>query len=163
MNRADLKKARLERAYELYADRLYRIALAQLGSDADAQDAVHDVFTRFFTSDISFHDSEHESAWFIRVLLNRCRDLLRRRKYRTHLDIDDAHDIPAAEVEDYGELIAAVSSLPEKYREAIVLHYLEDIPVDMVARALSISVSAAKMRLMRGREMLKTKLERNDL
>lgn len=163
MSKADSKKAKLERAYDLYADRLYRIALTQLGNDADAQDAVHDVFTKFFTTDIVFLNNEHERAWFIRVLLNRCRDMIRRGKLRTHTDIDDAHDIAAEEKDDHSELIAAVHSLPDKYRTVIILHYLEDIAVEEIAAALSLSVSAVKMRLMRGREMLKTELERNNL
>jgi RNA polymerase sigma-70 factor (ECF subfamily) len=50
--------------------------------------------------------------------------------------------------------------LPVKYREVIVLHYLEGYGIKEIAAALSLSESAVKMRLTRGRELLKSELSR---
>ena len=49
--------------------------------------------------------------------------------------------------------------LPEKYRAVFVLHYLEQMSVTDVAKSLGLSQSAVKMRLSRGRELLKEKLD----
>ena len=72
-------KADLEAAYGRYADMLYRLALSHLGVVEDAEDAVHDVFEKYINTSPSFKDGEHEKAWFVRVTVNRCHDLLRKR------------------------------------------------------------------------------------
>ena len=151
-------KADLEAVYNRYADMLYRLSLSHLGVVEDAEDAVHDVFEKYINTSPEFKDSEHEKAWFIRVTVNRCHDLLRKRSKRNHEAIEAAYDI-AHEDSEEPDVFRVVHSLPEKYRSAIVLHYLEGYSVEETARLLRITVSAAKMRLARGREQLKLILE----
>ena len=55
-----------------------------------------------------------------------------------------------------------IQKLPEKYKTPIILHYLEDIPVERIAKILGITLSGAKMRLKRGRDMLREKLGDTD-
>jgi RNA polymerase sigma-70 factor (ECF subfamily) len=59
-------------------------------------------------------------------------------------------------------LDSALASIPEKYRIAVTLHYLEGFSVEEIASILRIGVSAVKMRLSRGREALKDKLEKEE-
>ena len=141
---------------------LYRIAVAQLGGSDEAMDAVHDVFLRFIDSDPKFSDTEHEKAWFIRSVINRCHDILRRKKVRNHLSVDEIHHLAAdtAQSEAIIQLRAALASIPEKYRIVVTLHYLEGFSVEEVAAILRIGVSAVKMRLSRGREALKQTIEK---
>lgn len=141
-------------AYDRYADMLYRLALTHLGSREDAEDAVHDVFAKYISASPSFKDSEHEKAWFIRVTVNRCHDIFRRRARRNHLALEEAENISHT-YEDEPEIIRIVHSLPEKYKSAIVLHYLEGFSVEETAKILSLTASAVKMRLSRGREYIK--------
>ncbi len=146
----------LENAYRKYADTLYRIALSHTGHRQDAEDAVHDVFLRFVEKAPVFADQKHEEAWFIRVTINRCLDLLRRNKRRGTLALDENIDRPAEPDEpEESETLEAVRRLPPKYKDVILLHCLEEKSVEATAEILGISVSAVKMRLMRGREMLK--------
>ena len=69
------------------------------------------------------------------------------------------------ELEDYGiekdgsEVLNSIFALPEKYRTVFVLHYLEEMSVADVAKALGLTQSAIKMRLSRGRELLKDRLD----
>ena len=58
-----------------------------------------------------------------------------------------------------GEVLNSIFALPEKYRSVFVLHYLEELSVADVAKGLGLSQSAVKMRLARGRELLKEKLD----
>lgn len=148
---------KLSEAYERYSDILFRIAVAQLGSSDDAMDAVHDVFLRFIDSDPVFSDTEHEKAWFIRSVINRCRDILRHKKVRNHLSVDEIHYLADEDSQSQTlfQLRFALASIPEKYRVAVTLHYLEGFSVEEIASILKISVSAVKMRLSRGREALK--------
>lgn len=162
MTMASLDRERLAAVYERNADVLYRVALAQLQNREDAEDAVHDAFSKFYRKIFSFTDEEHERAWFIRVTLNCCHDIRRKRMYRNHASLDEAIEIPDRESHDatggIEDIMDTVSRLPEKYRAAVVLHYLEDMPVDTAAKALGISESAMKMRLMRARELMRKSL-----
>lgn len=157
----DVNATRFEEVYERYADLLYRLAFAELLNQADAEDAVSDAFERYLTHAPAFSTREQERAWLVRVTVNRCRDLYRRRKLRTHASLDEA-DALAAPSEDLSALFLALSELPIRLREAVTLHYLEGFSVDEVGRLLHCSPSAVKMRLARAREQLKPKLKGED-
>lgn len=142
-----------ESLYDQYGDMLFRVCFSILVSHSDAEDAVQDVFYKYITKKPLFSDEEHAKAWLIRVATNRCKDMLRSRKIRSA--------IPLEEIEEYeiepeqGELLSHVFALPLKYREAIVLHHLEGYSVAQIAQTIGLSESAVKMRLARGRELLK--------
>ncbi len=149
--------ADFEAAYDKYADMLYRIALSDLGNTHDAEDAVQEAFVAYFSYKGSFDSEEHRKAWLIRVLINKVRDELRRKKVRAFTPLDEIAELASAPEEDRG-VIAEIMKLPEKYKTPIVLHYLEDIPVERISKILGITLSGAKMRLKRGRDMLREKL-----
>lgn len=157
-------KTDIAAVYDKYANFLYRIALTHVRSEDDAQDIIQDVFAKYITASPVFNDDEYERAWFIRVTVNRCRDILRRNKLRNHLSIDDYTHTLEDESNDNSslrvEIISALNALPEKYKTVIVLHHFEDLTVEQTAKALRLSVSAVKMRLLRGREQLKIILEK---
>ena len=145
-----------EEIYGKYSNMLYRLALTHLLSREDAEDAVHDVFMKYMNSTPRFFDAEHEKAWFVRVTVNHCHDLARKRKLRTHSPLEDAAEL-CAEI-GAGEVTEAVLGLEDTYKTPILLHYYEGYSVEECARMLRISVSAVKMRLARAREKLKIEL-----
>lgn len=149
----------LEKTYQRYADMLYRIALSYTGRREDAEDAVHDVFIKYLEKPPIFADEKHEEAWFVRVTINRSLDILRRDARRGFVPLDENADKPELPDEGAGEILAAVNSLPPKYKSVLLLHCLEEKSVEQTAMTLGISVSAVKMRLVRGREMLKKRME----
>ncbi len=145
-----------DKVYDTYADMLYRVSVSILQSRDDADDAVQNAFCQYLEHAPSFRDAEHEKAWLIRVTVNQCKDLLRRRKIRAWLPFDELPELAAP---DAGSPVTeAIASLPDKYREVIVLHHLEELSVRETAAALTISESAVKMRLTRAREMLRAYL-----
>lgn len=152
----------LETAYDKYADMLYRLAFSHLRRREDAEDAVQDVFTKYMNTSPRFTDDEHERAWLVRVTVNRCHDMLRRGKVREHDSLDDISEIPDEEGENTSGVLQAVFALPEKYKTAITLHYLEGFSVEEISLMLGISLSAVKMRLSRGREILKDLLDKEE-
>lgn len=164
MNISGERKEKLNELYEKYADMLFRIALSQLGNSEDAMDAVHDVYLKYFDTLVSFKDIEHERAWFIRATVNRCHDIGRYKKIRSHPSLEEISDALADsdKSEAAQQLGRALSAIPEKYRIAVTLHYLEGFSVEETASILKIGVSAVKMRLSRGREMLKNYIETED-
>ena len=139
--------------YSTYADMLYRIAVSVLRSSDDAEDAVQNAFCRYLDKAPEFRDREHEKAWLIRVTVNQCKDLMRRRKLRTWLPIEALVDVGVRPKST--PALDAVSELPEKYKAVVILYHLEEMSIDEIASALSLSPSAVKMRLSRAREMMR--------
>ncbi|UVI29423.1 RNA polymerase sigma factor [Paenibacillus spongiae] len=143
--------------YSLYGSMLFKIAMVHLGNKSDAEEAVQEAFMKLLYKAPEFVDLEHEKAWVIRVLINICKNVsgsLWRRRV-VHTEQIEAYCSSAADA----ELIECVLRLPFKYKAAIHLFYYEDYSVKQIAEALRISESAVKMRLARGREMLRFEME----
>ena len=144
-------------AVDEYGDMLYRLCLVMLRNSADAEDAVQETYIKYMLSSPPFNGDEHEKAWLITVAANKCRDMLRFRK-RHAADSDDILRDRAAETESRG-VLEALLEVPEKYRIVLTLHYIEGYKVDEIAKMLGKTPSAVKMRLAKGRELLKEKLQ----
>jgi len=147
--------------FERYTNLLYRLCYSILLVREDAEDAVQDVFLKYYRKQPTFADEDHEKAWFIRVAVNHCKDILRRRKLREFIPLSEVEELLAekeAEADDSG-VLQALFELADRYRIVMILHYLEGYPVKEVARLCGISQSAVKMRLSRGREQLKERLK----
>lgn len=153
----------IETAYDLYADLLYRVALSHTSDSEDAMDAVQDVFVKFAKEQKTFADEEHRKAWLIRVTVNRCHDLHRKRRLRLYTPLEEALDVPADDRTIENSVAQTLSTLPDKYKTVLILHYLEGFSVNELADILKLSVSAVKMRLTRAREQFKVSCEKEDL
>lgn len=158
------RKPNIDAVFLRYGDMLYRLALTRLGNDADAQDVVQDVFEKYITSHPDFKDDNHEKAWFLRITVNRCHDLLRREKIRTYIPLDNATHIADDTQEGLKDLLSLMEQLPPIYKDMVILHSLEGFTVEESAQILNISLSAAKMRLLRAKETLQAlRKENNDV
>lgn len=152
-----LENDNLESNYEKYSKKLFRLSFSILGSQVEAEDVMHDVFMKYLDKLPSFNDEKHEEAWFIRVTVNLCKDYLRKSKVRKYIQIEDLGDYG---IEDkQAEDLSFVMKLPEKYKTIVILHYLEGYSTHEISKFLSISESGVKMRLSRGREMLKESIQ----
>ena len=143
-------------AYAAWGATLYRLAAMYVGSAAEAEDVLQDVFVKLLSQKRTFQDQEHQKRWLIRVTVNLCKDHLRSARRRETVPLED-RDMPGRE-EDR-ELLALVLSLPEAYRAAVHLHYYEGYSVSEIGRILGLGESAVKMRLKRGREYLRLEME----
>lgn len=144
-----------EELYRSYGTMLYRICLTYLHSSHDAEDALQDIFCKYLLKPRLFKSEEHKKAFFIKVTANHCKDILRHRKRRKIFEYsDEVGEETYEQTEDFG-VLEKIFALPEKYKEVFVFHYLENLSVSEISEAVGISESAVKMRLMRGREILK--------
>ena len=150
-----------EALYETYAHMLYRLAYAELASGHDAEDAVAEVFLRVLQAPPAFRDAQHEKAWLIRVLVNHCRDLRRKKSVRAYTPLEEVTALSAGEKEDTG-VLSAVMKLQESNRIAVLLHYFEGYSVEETAKILRTTAAAVKMRLARSRSALKSMLKGAD-
>ncbi|MFC5468201.1 RNA polymerase sigma factor [Cohnella suwonensis] len=157
MQTETLPNGDFSRKYIQYGGMLFKISMVHLGNRSDAEEAVQEAFIKLVYKAPAFGDPEHEKAWVIRVLINICKNMtgyLWRRRV-IHIERIETYCDSATDA----ELLESVLRLPFKYKAAIHLFYYEDYSVKQIAEALRISESAVKMRLRRGREMLKMELE----
>ena len=147
---------KFETAYDTYSAAVYRLALVYLGQRADAEDVTQEVFVRLLCRAPAFTGEEHKKRWLLRVAANLCRDQLRGLWRKQVSVLEDT--LPAAPAEER-EALDAVMALPEQYKLPIHLYYYEGYSVAEIAEILKLGQSAVKMRLKRGRELLKIELE----
>jgi RNA polymerase sigma factor (sigma-70 family) len=153
-------KSKFEAKYKLYGDMLYKIAFLYFGNSYDAEDALQEVFIKLLYNSPSFKDLSHEKAWLIRVTQNKCRDMLKASRCKdTSADEIEIADFVKTNSDTSLDIIKRVVALPAKYKTAIILYYYYDYSVSEISQTLKISNSAVKMRLKRGREILKIELE----
>ena len=145
-------------ALDRYSDTVRRLCMVHLKNMADTEDIFQTVFLKYALRSAEFESREHEKAWFIRVTINACRDLLRSFFRRRTVSLDELTEQAAPLEEDNREVLEAVLSLPLKYKEAVYLHYYEDYTAPEIAKILGKNVNTVYTLLNRARGMLKEKL-----
>lgn len=148
----------VNRAIELYSDTVRRLCVMYLKNYADTEDIFQTVFLKYVLSSVPFESAEHEKAWFIRVTINACKDLLKSFFHSRTVPLDEALALPARLPPDHRDVLDAVLSLPRKNREVIYLHYYEDYTVPQISRILGKNVNTVYTLLTRSRQMLREKL-----
>lgn len=147
-----------DRAVALYADTVRRLCFLHLKNHADAEDIFQTVFLKYVLSSVSFENSEHEKAWFIRVTINACKDLLKSFWHTRTVSIEELLDQPAPADSESREVLEAVLSLPVKYRQAVYLHYYEGYTAPQISGILGKNVNTVYTLLTRSKQLLREKL-----
>lgn len=157
-----------------YSDRLYRFCRARLGDDADAEDAVQDVFVRAYRSLASFDASRSWPSWLFSIAANRVKSRYSARSSVARLvERAGGEALVVGEAASAGEdpaelavgamaaeaLREAVAALPAAYRAPVELYYFAGLGVADVARALGLGEEAVKTRLFRVRKELSRLLD----
>ncbi len=155
MNQID--KAEAERLVNTYSDLILRLSYTYLKSTHDAEDICQNVFLKLLTSGQTFDSPAHEKAWIIRTAANACKDVLRSAHRRRTVGLEAAAAAAAPPAPD-STVLDAVMALPEKYREAVYLHYYEGYSVREIASLLGRSEAAVTAHLSRGRKSLRITL-----
>lgn len=151
----------IEATVQKYSNMLFKLCFTMLGNNADAEDALSEVFLKYITYQKNFEGPEHKKAWLIRVATNVCKNMLRFNKIRRHINIDDVTEY--CKSENDVNILTELLSLPEKYRTILHLYYIEGYKTAEIANMLSISPSAARKRLEYGRKRLKIEYEKDVL
>ena len=149
-------------------DGAYRLATVILGDALEAEDAVHDAAVSAWAGFRTLRDPARFEAWFGRILVNGCRDRLRRRKRTPIVDVsalielvrDDRRSADLASVNADRDAVArALARLEPEHQVALVLRYWLDLPVDAIAERLGIPAGTVKSRLHNGLRRLRTILD----
>ena len=142
-------------AFKQFTDTVYRVALHNTVNSSDAEDVVQEVFIKLLESNKAFSDGEHLKAWLIRVTVNLCRDKLRKSNRETL--VENAFVFKTGE--EKPDVIEAVKSLPENYRNTIYLHYYEGYTAKEIGKILDAKENTVLSWLSRGREALRKELD----
>ncbi len=145
----------IETIVHTYGNMLLRLSLVMLGNEADAEDAVQETVIKYMLCAPDFKNNEHEKAWLIKVITNKCRDMLRYKSAHPLVDIEQLSELPAYSSDS--SILEALMELPEKFRLVLLLYYVEGYSAKEIAQIIGRSVSAVKMRLMKGRKLLEEK------
>jgi RNA polymerase sigma-70 factor (ECF subfamily) len=162
-----------------FGGRLLAVALRLLGNESDARDALQDAFISAFQSIHRFTGGSALGTWLHRITVNAALMRLRTKRRRPETSIesllpaflDDGHHAdpppawrsPEPEAVDQAETRALVrgkiDELPAGYRDIILLRDIEGLDTEETARLLGLSENAAKTRLHRARQALRTLLD----
>lgn len=144
--------------------RTHRIALAILGSEADAGDAVQEAWLAAWRQLPTLRDPARFDGWLDQILVNACRMSIRKRGRVREIRMPDGFDAEAPhgalnQVAERDALDRAFGRLTVEQRTILVLHHLERRPLSAIAAALVIPVGTAKSRLHAARAALERVLE----
>lgn len=140
---------------EKYGDMILRLCYTRLGNMPDAEDSAQDVFLKLIEKLPEFTDPEHEKAWIIRVTINTCKTKLRSFQIRRTEPIEDV-DIPVYDkTETDSGVLAAVMSLPVRYRTVVHLYYYEEYSTPEISKLTGKPEPTVRSELSRARKKLK--------
>jgi RNA polymerase sigma-70 factor (ECF subfamily) len=155
----------ITRLIEHGLDRAYRLAGLILGDATDAEDAVGDAIEAAFRHARELRDPARFGAWFDRILVNRCRDRLRRRTRVRFIpisgDVVERQD-PFGDVLARDEAVRGLRELPADERVVVVLHFWADLTLAEVALRTGWPLGTVKSRLHRALERLRVTKEVGD-
>lgn len=144
---------------ETYRDRLFAAAFQVCGNAADAEDAAQEALLRYHISEKQFESEQHVRAWLLRVAINCAKNLSRSFFRRNTVPLETYMETLEFDSEESREIFREVMSLPEKYRLVIHLYYYEDYSVAEIGKILGLTESNVKVRLSRGRQLLRKALQ----
>jgi RNA polymerase sigma-70 factor (ECF subfamily) len=146
---------------ERHERRVYNLALRVTGREEDARDATQEAFMTALRKLSTFRGEAAFTTWLHRVTVNACYDLLRKQRREPVLDRLPDHEPeppPAPDHADTSDLSIdvqrALLDVPTDYRVVMILHDVQDLPYEEVARIVGVPVGTVKSRLHRGRVAL---------
>ena len=147
-----------------YADNVWRVCALYLKQKADAEDAFQNTFVRYTTSETVFESEEHRKAWIIRVATNVCKDHFKASAYEEMpfdpLDEEQTPSHPLAEdISEESDIMGALRSLPEQYRNALYLTYYEGYTAIEIGTLLDLPANTVYTNIARGKKLLKEVLK----
>ncbi len=168
------EEVRVAEPAQLVADRLrgmtpaeltraYRLAGLFLGNTQDAEDATQDALMRAWRSATSLRDPARFDAWFDRILVNACRDRLRRRGRIRFIGIEGESSLasadPFGELLERDDVLRRLTALDDDLRLVVVLHYWGDLRLEDLAERVGWPVGTVKSRLNRALAKMREGIE----
>ena len=169
--------AAYDRLVEIYQTRVYGLIYNMTGNREDAEDLTQDVFIRAYKALPKFSGRSSFYTWIYRIAVNRTINFLKQRNRVKRLSLDDvdlglerdpayveisgrnspARDLSITELQE--RLNKALQTLSEKHRTVVVLHDIQGVPHEEIARMLHCSPGTVRSRLFYARQLLQAELQ----
>ena len=165
-----------EEIYISYRKQMFLVACSVLGNDSDAEDIVHDVFLKIAKKHMARISKIEKGTDLRNYLLKATKhaslDHLRKHR-REQIAVDGVIEAVVPDVADltddafvekicdnieYEQILLAIASLKDIYREVMYYHFVMDLSVPEVAKLMDCKVSTVKQRLVRGKKILYAQL-----
>lgn len=137
---------------------MYKTAWAMLGNDEDVADSIQETILTCYEKIGQLKTDAYFHAWLIRILINKCNDLLRKRS-RTQLMEEPIEIAVTEDAYENAEWKEVLRVLDEKYRVVVILYYIEGFSTVDISKILGLSKSAVRSRLLRAKKQLGLTLE----
>jgi RNA polymerase sigma-70 factor (ECF subfamily) len=153
----DGDRAAFEALVRRHQGTVFGLAMRWTGDPDEAADLAQEVFVKAYTKLHTFKPGYSFRNWLLTICSNGGKNRIRsmQRRQRVHHSYTELHPCVGEESgADRLELEQALAGIPPQQRVPLVLKYVEGLSYDEIANVLGIRVSAAKMRVKRGREEL---------
>lgn len=133
---------------------LYKVARGILKKDEDIQDALQETIFKAYKNISYLKDPDLFRTWLIRILINECKNILKRNKKIIYLDEDKAKDINTLDNLSELEIREIINFLEYDLRIVTVLYYYKDFSQKEIAKMLRLPYGTVRSRLSRARQRL---------
>jgi RNA polymerase sigma-70 factor (ECF subfamily) len=163
-----------------YQRYVFNLAYQHLGEVDELDDVAQEIFLRVYKFIRKYRGNASLESWIYKIVLNYCRTHARRRTVFSRLFVqsgpaqhdddrsfeildnvaDTTHD-PAAQIEQKlvaQEIISAVRSLPQIYRDILIMREVNELSYEEIAEILDISIGTVKSRISRARDLVRQKV-----
>ena len=170
-----LKQADISRLIDLHGKKLYNFCLRLCGTTYDAEDLYQDTFIKAMEKISAIDENNNPSAYLCTVAISlwksKARKAMRRQAIAPTVTLEDGyHAAQSAPLEEdivktelVNDVKRAISTLDEKLRTCMLLHYIYDMQIGDIARILNCPEGTVKSRLHSARKILKEKLAKGEL
>jgi RNA polymerase sigma factor (sigma-70 family) len=153
-----------EAAYQLYADRLYRLTLRYIRDQEDAEDVLMTTFLKAFRNikTFTFREAGSLEGWLRKIVVNESLMWLRKKHNFNLTESIDDH-VPETDIQPFSDLEAEdiyqfITQLPTGYRTVFNLSVVEGYDHSEIAALLSISEATSRSQLFKAKALLKKML-----
>lgn len=134
---------------------MYKTAISILHNDADAADAMQDAILSCWKNIRELKNERHFKTWLTRVLINSCKDLIKKNSRITYVESYDGLE-KGSDSEMYERNVReCFDGLSENYRLIMTLYYTQGLTIKEIAEKLDMNENTVKTRLSRGRTEFK--------
>ncbi|NWQ43240.1 sigma-70 family RNA polymerase sigma factor [Bacillus sp. EB106-08-02-XG196] len=163
------KELLMEEIMNQYGQEILQLAYSYVNNRAIAEDLTQGIFVKCYKSLHTYNGKSKLRTWLWRIAINHCKDF--HRSWYTKNVVITGEEMPSngtkkelveqavIQQEEDDELIAAIMTLPIKYRVVIYLFYYEEMPLKEIAVVTDTGINTVKTRLRRAKELLKERLE----
>lgn len=167
-----MKHEQFKRIWIPLSSSFYNVALHFLEDEADAEDAVQDLYVRLWNSKEDLEKVQNPKAYGLTLIRNICIDRIRQKNIRRSEELTEdrtghitspPEDIKAIDRESARRLLKAMQMLPQQQRTVMFCRFFKDMDIKDIARQTGLSNVNVRVMITRARSTLKKLLKTENL